>query len=85
MHNVIVKESENKCPNCDILMQRRSHSHIRDKQLKQPFYFSEWDCCSKKTGGCGFVKHYEKYKVWTREGHQLREREERQTLFDSLM
>jgi hypothetical protein len=48
------------CPRCGSLLETRTHKNITPKQLKQQYYFSQWDACPK----CGFIQLYEKYKVF---------------------
>lgn len=49
------------CPKCGMQM-------IRRKRTKLPtgcnYYFSEWDYCSTHNKGCGYIQHYEKFKVF---------------------
>lgn len=40
-------------------MQIRKHNGIGAKQLRQPFYFTQWCYCP----GCKHVQHYEHFKV----------------------
>ena len=48
-----------KCPRCDAQTETRVHDILREKQLKAPYYFSQWDYCT----GCNYIQLYEKYKV----------------------
>jgi hypothetical protein len=47
---VIVSESRPPCPRCGRPMQVREHYRIREKQLRQPYYYSRWFCC--RHGDC---------------------------------
>ena len=33
------------CPRCGIKSQLRKHKEIKQKQLSQPFYYSQWNQC----------------------------------------
>jgi len=39
---MIVSEDGPPCPRCGRPMQVREHDRIREKQLRQPFYYSRW-------------------------------------------
>jgi hypothetical protein len=60
LKKVFIKSDGEQCPHCKKTMQRRGHTTISDKQLKQPYYYSEWDYCYP----CKHVQHYEKFKVF---------------------
>ena len=47
------------CRNCGTKMERRGWKRADKKRLERPFYYAQWDKCSK----CGNMYHYEKYKV----------------------
>ena len=49
------KLSENKCPKCKELMERRSW---KEKPKNKNYFYTEWDYCKP----CGFVQHYEEFK-----------------------
>lgn len=81
----LVTQSVHKCPKCGVLMQRRSHSFLTTKILKQPFYFKEWDYCR----GCKHLQHYEGYKVFNTQQMvdyfvQLEDEQEIDSLFKNL-
>jgi hypothetical protein len=81
----LVTQSVNKCPKCKQLMQRRSHSFLTTKILKQPFYFKEWDYCR----GCKHLQHYEEFKVWNSNEmseyvQMIEEKQEIDSLFKNL-
>lgn len=52
----------NECPKCKNTMETRKHKNISAKQLKQPFYFSQWDYCTN----CKYIQTDEAFKVWNR-------------------
>lgn len=41
--------SDTPCPRCGELAEAREHLEIKDKQLKQPFYFTKWFNCTNNT------------------------------------
>ena len=60
---IIVSENGPPCPRCRRHMQVREHDRIREKQLRQPFYYSRWFRCMHK--GCKTtIVHREEFKVW---------------------
>lgn len=52
----------NKCTKCGADMKRVKDRPLTPKRLKQKYYFTEWDTCTV----CGYIQHYEKYRVETR-------------------
>ena len=50
------------CPKCNSGMIRVKNKLISDERLKQKYYFTEWDACTK----CEYIKHYEKFKIKNR-------------------
>lgn len=48
------------CPRCKSNMEVRQHDKLRPKQKKAPYYFSQWDYCTR----CNYIKLYEDKKVW---------------------
>ena len=60
---VVLNERGPGCPRCGRPMQIREHDRIREKQLRQPFYYSRWFRCMHK--GCKTnIVHREEFKVW---------------------
>ena len=53
---------EENCPKCSCDFTKREHAQITEKQLKRPYYFSQWLYCKS----CGYMKMEEKYKVFNR-------------------
>jgi hypothetical protein len=47
------------CPRCNHMTETRVHDVLRSKQLNAPYYFSQWDYCTR----CHYMQMYEKYKV----------------------
>ena len=45
-------------------MQVREHDFIREKHLRQPFYYSRWFRCMHKDCKTKIV-HREEFKVWS--------------------
>lgn len=80
------RESQFSCKECGSQFERRSHRTITARQLAKPFYYSEWDYCNPKTGGCGHLEHYEEFKVWNtnRKSSVVRLYEEKQRNQDFL-
>jgi hypothetical protein len=60
---VMVSENGPPCPRCGRPMQIREHDRIRAKQLRQPYYFQRWYCCTYGNCTTTFVMA-EKFKVW---------------------
>ena len=52
------------CPRCKNLMQVREHAVITEKQLKKPYYYSRWHCCSTTNCRTKLVMP-EKFRVYT--------------------
>ena len=66
---MIVSEDGPPCPRCGRPMQVREHDRIREKQLRQPFYYSRWFRCMYK--GCKIkIVHREEFKVWSSDVNQ---------------
>ena len=60
---VVLNERGPGCPRCGRPMQVREHDRIREKQLRQPFYYSRWFRCMHKgckraTAYCGARAHF---------------------------
>jgi hypothetical protein len=60
---VIVSENGPPCPRCGRHMQVREHDCVREKQLRQPYYYSCWYNCSHRNCKTTLVMP-EEYKVW---------------------
>jgi hypothetical protein len=52
------------CPRCGVPMQVRKHHTIGEKQLRQPFYYSQWFCCRNPKCKTTMVMP-ERFKVMT--------------------
>lgn len=70
---VVVSENGPRCPRCGRHMQVREHDRVREKQLRQPYYYSRWYNCSHRSCKTTLVMP-EGYKVWNdpREGELAR-------------
>lgn len=77
------------CPKCKLPMQRRDHGTLREKQINAPYYFSQWDYCTR----CNHLQHYEMFKVindnasarlYTRQQDAYKEREQQLQFFKSI-
>jgi hypothetical protein len=44
-HYVVVSEDGPPCPRCGQPTQAREHDRIRERHLRQPYYFTRWYCC----------------------------------------
>lgn len=53
------------CIKCGTLTQVREHTHLTDKHLRQPYYFSKWYCCINPNCKTTIFMD-EKYKVWNK-------------------
>lgn len=59
----VVSTSGEPCINCGKPTEVREHDVIRDKQLKQPYYFTRWfNCYNPNCNTTIFMK--EEFKVW---------------------
>ena len=63
MSYVVIGEAGPPCPRCSRPMQVREHDRIREKQLRQPFYYSRWFCCMHNDCRTTLVMRDE-FKVW---------------------
>jgi hypothetical protein len=63
---VVVSENGPRCRRCGRHMQVREHDQIREKQLRQPFYYSRWYNCSYRSCKTTLVMP-EEYIVWNDE------------------
>jgi hypothetical protein len=70
---VIVSESGPPCPRCGRPMQIREHDLIREKHLRQPYYYTRWFYCHNRKCKTTLVMR-EMYKVWNdnQAGEELR-------------
>jgi hypothetical protein len=60
--SVVIDACDAPCPRCGRRMQSRKHNFIGPKQLRQPFYFTRWFCCTY--GDCRTtIVHKETFKV----------------------
>jgi hypothetical protein len=66
---VTVSEDGPPCPRCGRPMQVREHDRIRERQLRQPFYYSRWFRCMHKDCKTTIV-HRDEFKVWNGEVNQ---------------
>lgn len=57
--SIVVGTSKNPCRKCKNSLVVKKHTQITEKQLKQPYYFSQWDYCR----ACNSVYFEERYKV----------------------
>lgn len=53
------------CIKCGKPTEVREHTHISEKQLRQPYYFSKWYNCNNPTCKTSIFMD-EKFKVWNR-------------------
>ena len=60
---VIVSESGPLCPRCARPMEVREHDRIREKHLRQPYYYTRWFYCRNRNCKTTLVTQ-EMYKVW---------------------
>lgn len=61
-HFVVVPGEGDSCPRCGRSTQIREHDEIREKHLRQPYYFSRWFYCCNPA--CVVTLHMaERYKV----------------------
>lgn len=51
------------CPRCGQPMQTREHNGLKDRQLNQPYYYKQWDCCMNRDCKTTLVMD-EAFKVW---------------------
>jgi len=73
------------CIRCGRPTEIREHTHITDKHLRQPYYFSMWfNCLHKDCPTTIFM--VDEYKVWNKNGaaNQLRDYEEQQERLDFI-
>jgi len=63
---VIVSENGPSCPRCGRQMQVREHDRVREKQLRQPYYYSRWYNCGYRSCKTTLVMP-EEFKVWNGE------------------
>ena len=71
---IIVSENGPPCPRCGQHMHVREHDLIREKQLRQPYYYSRWYHCSHRSCKTTLVMP-EEYMVWNEEqGSELARR-----------
>jgi hypothetical protein len=69
MSFIVVTENGPACRRCGQPMQVREHDRIREKQFRQPFYYSRWFRCMHK--GCKTkIVHREEFKVWKTDVNQ---------------
>lgn len=60
---VVIDSEGIPCPRCSRPTQAREHTHISDKLLRQPFYFTRWFMCTYID--CITTTHMvEEYKVY---------------------
>jgi len=84
MKNIISK-SENFCKHCNSKLEWRSHAHIKQKHLNQPYYFSKWEYCRN----CKTTWLHEEFKVFNKNdiARYIKNREEiegQTSFFNSL-
>ena len=46
MSHIVIRGDGVPCPRCSRATQIREHSHIRPKQLNQPYYYKRWFYCT---------------------------------------
>jgi len=63
---LVLDEQGPGCPRCGRPMQIREHDRIREKQLRQAFYYSRWFCCMHKDCRTTIV-HRAEFRVWNSE------------------
>ena len=56
----LYNQSDSKCRKCSTLMIEVRHKEIKNKHLKQPFYYSKWYVCPS----CRAQYNWEEDKVW---------------------
>jgi hypothetical protein len=61
--HVVLSESGPPCPRCRRPMQVREHDLIREKHLRQPYYFKRWFYCRHSECKTTLVMR-EEHKVW---------------------
>jgi uncharacterized protein with PIN domain len=76
------KESDKRCRECGQCMIEISHKEIKEKQLKQPYYYSKWYKCEN----CRKLFNFEKDIVWNKNNHAeaIQFLEETSQLFKNL-
>ncbi len=57
------------CPRCSTPMEIRKHRVVGEKQLRQPFYYSQWYCCLNRKCRTTLVMP-EEFKVYPDIGSQ---------------
>lgn len=84
MKSIYLRKGE-QCKKCQTIMHRKGHKEIGSKQLKQPYYFKEWDICPNRN--CGMIQMYEEFKIWNTNdiGLFIKSKEEEKSLFDSIV
>jgi hypothetical protein len=70
---VIVSNDGPPCPRCRRPMEVREHDQIREKQLRQPYYYSRWFNCRHRDCRTTLCM-WDEFKVWNdnQEGEQTR-------------
>jgi hypothetical protein len=63
-HHIVVGEYGPPCPRCHRPTQIREHDQIRERHLRQPFYYSRWYYCTHRDCKTTLVMP-EEFKVLT--------------------
>jgi hypothetical protein len=64
MSYIVISEAGPACPRCGRPLQVREHGRIRAKQLRQPYYYSRWFCCTHSDCKTTTVTR-DDFKVWS--------------------
>ena len=46
---IVIPGDGDPCPRCGMPMEIREHNGVGDKQLRKPFYYARWFCCTNNS------------------------------------